>query len=36
MRVRELSKKKSYLQELCAKVIVDIFAVVSYRVIVVA
>lgn len=28
-RVRELSKKKTYLQELCAKVIVDIFEVVS-------
>ena len=29
-RVRELSNKKSYLQELCGKVIVDIFMVVSY------
>lgn len=28
-RVRELSKKKSYLKELCAKVIVDILTVVS-------
>ncbi|CAH3192191.1 unnamed protein product [Porites evermanni] len=28
-RVRELSKKKTYLQELCTKVIVDIFEVVS-------
>lgn len=28
-RIMELSKKKSYLQELCAKVIVDIFTLVS-------
>ncbi|KAL9986840.1 hypothetical protein ACROYT_G001046 [Oculina patagonica] len=28
-RIKELSKKKSYLQELCAKVLVDILALVS-------